>query len=850
MLKQTFESQPFLYPVAAGPGAYHPELTTPPRIYSEEFYHFPIIFLNQEQLLDGYEVIYLFVTVSWINFPGYAYVCFRFNATTGAFLNQINGLFSAFNSFAQSRDGTVWNVPHAPLTDPYHAFKCTIDPVLGVTVDAAPTYDLTILEGGIAFNAFCIESATGLILIAGSAAELRVHQISSGALLRAIPTPGVVVQIMPEDSDRCYVYCDGGQICLINYTLGTLISVFQIQSGAPSGDVAISWDTKYRRFLYWTNDSPLAVDGQNTTTIKGYFPMPLIGSGAGGAGGLMMPVPLRPLRRYKTVPVLTRVYDDMAQPIGGGLITFTADPAIVKFEGYPSLTDSDGEAIGQMTDLDSGSVVVTATIDAGDGGAITPPVVIPSVVGTPNFIPATGATFATTESVSIGTTTLGAAIYYTSDGSTPTSGSTLYVGPLTLSASTTLKAIAILSGFTDSNVATATYTLTSLTPVAPDAPTSPVLTAGDGEVSLDYVAGFDGGAPVLHSNAITNTGHTGSSTSGSPILITGTPNGTPVTATVTQTNSAGTSLASVASNSVTPVAAGGGGGGSGPFATSLRVILQGQTVPNSTGSTPPAPTNGNYQKLSWAAVAGATLYKVYRTAANGVTFPPTPYGTSTTNSFADTAATGCVSGVVGPSGPGLANYVANRYLYQVTAVVGGVESAPSATQSYDHFTNGVLFGIGGTFNSGVSENDNCTVAPMSGSAKFIRITQTGSFGFYLPYSGNNFSQWNEYLAGVNYFDFWCRCSAGVSLGLGFHRAGDVLIYNSSGGAKSVDLSSYATFVANTWIHYKIPIADILGDYSASGAGPMVIQRAFYKYLFQDHNNTFGTWDFDNGLWTP
>lgn len=65
----------------------------------------------------------------------------------------------------------------------------------------------------------------------------------------------------------------------------------------------------------------------------------------------------------------------------------------------------------------------------------------------------------------------------------------------------------------------------------------------------------------------------------------------------------------------------------------------------------------------------------------------------------------------------------------------------------------MLYGIGGNFNSGVSENDACTIAPMAGSAKFVRLTQTASFGFWLPFSGNNFTQWNEYLSGVNFLDF-------------------------------------------------------------------------------------------------
>jgi hypothetical protein len=54
--------------------------------------------------------------------------------------------------------------------------------------------------------------------------------------------------------------------------------------------------------------------------------------------------------------------------------------------------------------------------------------------------------------------TSGATIRYTTNGSDPTSSSTVYSGPLTLSATTTLKARAFKSGMTDSAVASGTYT--------------------------------------------------------------------------------------------------------------------------------------------------------------------------------------------------------------------------------------------------------------------------------------------------------------------------------------------------------------------------------------------------------
>jgi len=86
---------------------------------------------------------------------------------------------------------------------------------------------------------------------------------------------------------------------------------------------------------------------------------------------------------------------------------------------------------------------------------------ISPVVATPTFNPAAG-TFSSAQSVTISTTTSGATIRYTTDGSTPTSSSgTVYSGAVPVSSSLTLKAVAYKAGMTDSAVASADYTISS-----------------------------------------------------------------------------------------------------------------------------------------------------------------------------------------------------------------------------------------------------------------------------------------------------------------------------------------------------------------------------------------------------
>ncbi len=85
---------------------------------------------------------------------------------------------------------------------------------------------------------------------------------------------------------------------------------------------------------------------------------------------------------------------------------------------------------------------------------------------TPTFSVAAG-TYTTVQTVSISDTSTNAAIYYTTDGSTPTNSSTLYAGPITVGVTETINAIATGSGFATSPVASALYTINLPTAATP-----------------------------------------------------------------------------------------------------------------------------------------------------------------------------------------------------------------------------------------------------------------------------------------------------------------------------------------------------------------------------------------------
>jgi hypothetical protein len=79
---------------------------------------------------------------------------------------------------------------------------------------------------------------------------------------------------------------------------------------------------------------------------------------------------------------------------------------------------------------------------------------------TPAISPATG-TYSAPQTVTITDATSGASIFYTVDGSQPTTSSTPYGGAFVVNASTTVKAIATAAGFTQSATATSIITMQS-----------------------------------------------------------------------------------------------------------------------------------------------------------------------------------------------------------------------------------------------------------------------------------------------------------------------------------------------------------------------------------------------------
>ena len=205
---------------------------------------------------------------------------------------------------------------------------------------------------------------------------------------------------------------------------------------------------------------------------------------------------------------------------------------------------ADGSIPTTASTLYTGTITISSTttlkaIAAANGRAdsavATAVYTIATPAATPTFSVPSG-TYTSAQTVAISDTTAGATIFFTTDGSTPTTASTQYKGTITVNTTETIKAIATATGFADSAVATAAYTINLPTPdflvsVNPSALTIVAGQSGKAIFTVTPQNGFNSQVSFACSGLPAEA-----ACSFSPTSVT--PNGAPMTSALTVTTTA------------------------------------------------------------------------------------------------------------------------------------------------------------------------------------------------------------------------------------------------------------------------------------------------------------------------
>lgn len=417
------------------------------------------------------------------------------------------------------------------------------------------------------------------------------------------------------------------------------------------------------------------------------------------------------------------------------------------------------------------------------GTALTP-------VATPIIDPASG-TYTSAQTVTMTTSTSGATIRYTTDGSNPTSSSgTVYSAGFSVAVSQTVKALAYKAGMSDSGVATANYTINlgsgsnNGTGLRGTYFNNKTLTAPSAVVRTDATVNFDFGngsyasgqptdnfsarwdgqveAPVSGSYAFTTNSDDGVrlTVNGQQIINNWTDHG-PTDNSATITLTAGTKYTIVMEFYES-------GGGA---VAKLDWAYPGQTrqnVPQSRlypatggGSAPSAPTGlsataGNAQAtLSWTGSTGATSYNVKRSTTGGgpYTTVNSPTGTSYTN-------TGLTNGTT--------------YYYVVTAVNANGESGNSNQASATPTAGTTIVTVNPTDDTDTQSDSasgtNAEINSSQWNTIFVRFDFTSvtgtvtnaKFRIYKPNTSSNLGC----TAAQTSTDVWAQSNRGALPGVG------------------------------------------------------------------------------------
>ena len=253
----------------------------------------------------------------------------------------------------------------------------------------------------------------------------------------------------------------GSAAYIINATVATPTFSPAAGSYGPAQTVTISSSTSGATIYYTTNgttpttsstvySSPITVSANETVealAVKSGYNNSTVGSAAYVINGTVATPTFSPAAgSYGPAQTVT-----ISSSTSGTTIYYTTNgttPTTSSTVYSSAITVSASETVKALA-------VKTGYTNSAVGSAAY---VINGTVATPTFSPVAG-TYATSQTVTITSATSGATIYYTTNGTTPTTSSTVYSSAITVAASETVEALAVKSGYTNSAVGSAAYVI-------------------------------------------------------------------------------------------------------------------------------------------------------------------------------------------------------------------------------------------------------------------------------------------------------------------------------------------------------------------------------------------------------
>lgn len=258
-----------------------------------------------------------------------------------------------------------------------------------------------------------------------------------------------LTELNPAGSSELYSTYFGGANSFADAGYGVALS--------SSGDVYLTGTTGASNFPITKNAYKSTFNSANFTT--GFVAEFTVSTAPATAPtGTLLTSSENPAVTGSNLTFTASVVPDTGTAIPTGNVVFNVDQKNVvtlalNSKGFASYTTSTPLALGQHAVLASYAGSTTYSASAGN---ITQDI----VPAAPTILPGSG-TYPAAQLVTIAASTSNSTIYYTVDGTTPTTASTKYTVPILVNTNETVRAVAAYTGAPSSNIISAFYTVIS-----------------------------------------------------------------------------------------------------------------------------------------------------------------------------------------------------------------------------------------------------------------------------------------------------------------------------------------------------------------------------------------------------